>query len=337
MISAKSWKRLTATFSAHPDKTIANVAFQIEAKDAVSSIDGPTRNPIYFSDMQFQVGNQLTGWVPHSQEMLRRLSWKHDEHAQVATPNRFVGDMPKVYPNQKKRWFNLVGRGHKVITVPNYVPEDWSASVLPTGLDLTLYPKEDFDLLRVSTNVGVLLQEEDCYYLQPHGIYQEIKAKYEEVLATDPHASSQERERREIEVSNFENIMIPLFHKHPLHYRYTREFWIEGAAGSSEITIHATTRKTAVNKKTISVIGKRSIRVHGFPMKIDRMKFLLAPRGTAALRIEFYKEVEQIVDTFDREKNGEWVKKRKKFKVLKDVGIGYWGTVSFHQWTSGGR
>lgn len=337
MISSKDWKRLTANFTAHLEKKIANVEFQVEAKDVVSSRDGVTRNPIYFTDMQFQVGNQLTGWAPHSKEMLRRLSWKHDEHAQIATPNRFVGEKPKAYPNQKRRWFNLVGRGHKVVTVPNYVPEDWDVSVLPTGLDLTLYSKEDFDLLRVSTNVGVLMSEEDCFYIQ-HGIYPEIKKKYEDVLAMDPtHVGSVERVRREQEIDNFENRIIPLFLKHPLHYRYTREFWIERASSGSEITIHATTRKATVNKRPLSIIGKRHINVHGIPMKIDRMKFLLAPRGTAILRVEFYKEVEQSIDTYDQDKNGAWVKKRKTFKVLKDVGIGYWGTASFDQWTSGGK
>lgn len=331
-ISLHDWIRFHGTFKADPNRKVSKVDFQIEAKDAVVSTNGVDRNPIYFTDIQFQAGDTLSGWVPNTKEMLDRLMWTHDENKNVASPNRFEGSPPQVYQNVEKRWFNILGRGHEVFVVPNYYPEDWNVPILPTGIDLTLYPKESFDVLRVSTNAGVVLPEDQQKYKLEGGIYQEIKAKYEEV--TSEHYYGTEA-RKEQEISNWENIIQPLFDKHPLHTRYTREFWVDGAAAGSEIKIHATTRTATLNGNEIKIVGEDSININGSLIPIDRKKFLLAPKGTATIRIEFYKQVERTITTYDQDSSGNWYKVNKTFKYLQDVGIGYYGTASFYQWTYG--
>lgn len=326
-ISLKDWIRFHGTFEADPERKVSKVEFQIEAKDVVSSTNGINRLPIYFTDIQFQGGKCLTGWTPHTKEMMKRLTWTHDENTYVASPNRFEGKPPKVYENVESRFFNIVGRGHSAIVVPNYFPEDWNVPVLPTGVDLTLYPKEDFDLLRVSTNVGVWLPEELQFYKQKGGIYQEIKEKYEE--ATSEYFYGSEEERKQA-ISNWLNIIQPIFDKHPLHKRYTREFWVDGGKAGDEIKIHATTRIATVNGKAIKIVGEREIGIHGDKLPINRKKFLLAPKGASAIRIEFYKLRQREIITYD-----DGVRVKKSFEYLEDSGIGFYGTASFYQWTYG--
>lgn len=338
-VNLHDWVRFAGTFKADPNRKVSQVDFQIEAKDAVASTNGVDRNPIYFTDIQFQAGNALSGWVPNTQEMLDRLAWTHDENEKVASPNVFEGGkVPQIYQNVEKRWFNILGRGHKTIVVPNYFPEDWSVPILPTGIDLTLYPKEDFDVLRISTAAGVWLPEDQQKYKLEGGIYQEIKQKYEDALMIDPDpfvSGFDEVARREQEISNWEDIIVPLFDQHPLHKRYTREFWVDGAAAGSEIKVHATTRTATLNGNQINIVGEDSININGSEMPIDRKKFLLAPNGTATIRIEFYKQVERTITTYDQDSSGNWFKVNKTFKYLKDVGIGYHGTAGFYQWTYG--
>lgn len=329
------WVRFHGTFEADPNKKVVGVEFQGEAKDAVSSTDGVNRLPIYFTDIQFQAGNQLSGWIPNTKEMLDRLSWTHDEWTYVASPNNFDtvegnptgASRPKIIEGMEKRWFNIVGRGHKTIVIPNYLPEDWDVPILPTGIDLTLYPKEDFDLLRISTAWGTELPVEEQWYKKEGSLYHEIKEKYE--YATSEYFYGTDEERR-THISNWQNIFYPLFENHPLHKRYTREFYVDGATAGSEIKIHATTRTATVNGNQVNIVGERSLNINGTNYPIDRKKFLLAPRGTATIRIEFYKQRERSIVTFD---DGNRV--RKTFRYLEDSGIGYHGTAGFYQWMYG--
>lgn len=321
------WLRFHGTFKADPDKKVRKVAFQIESKDAVSTTNGVDRLPIYITDIQFQAGNQLTGWIPHTQEMLERVSWTHNEWTYVASPHNWNtaenpnptgAREPKVIENVNKRMFNIVGRGHSVIIIPNYLPEDWNITVLPTGIDLTLYPKDDFDLLRISTNDGVWLPEEEQKYKQSGGVWEWAKERYE-------HPESSQ------DISNWENIVYPIFNEHPLHRRYTREFYVDGAKAGSEIKIHATTRIATINGKEIPIVGERYIDINDSKMPIDRRKFMLAPQGSVAIRIEFYKQVQRTLTTYDHDGR----KIEYTFKYLEDVGIGFYGKAEMVQWTYG--
>lgn len=332
LLNLDDWIRFHGTFKADPNKKVVGVEFQVEAKDAVSSTNGVDRVPIYFTDIQFQAGNTLSGWIPNTKEMLDRLTWTHDEWQQVASPYRFEGSSPQIYQNVERRWFNVVGRGHRTIVIPNYYPEDWDVPILPTGIDLTLFPKDDFDLLRISTSAGAVLPEEEQIYKEEGGIYQEIKAKYDEVNSEFYYGSV---ERKEQEISNWENIIKPLLDNHPLQTRYTREFWVDGATAGTEIKIHATTRTATVNGSEVKIVGERELDVNGLQIKIDRKKFLLAPQGSATIRIEFYKQVTRTIVTYDQDSNGNEVKVKKTFNYLEDAGIGYYGTAGFYQWTYG--
>lgn len=326
------WTRFHGTFEADPNKKVSKVDFQVETNDLVSSNNGSDRNPVYFTDVQFQAGKQLTGWVPNSKEMLKRLTWTYDQWVNVPANSAFQGTEPTVTENVEKRLFNITGRGHKTVVVPNYFPEDWDVPILPTGIDLTMYPKGDFDLLRISTNLGATLPEEERYLKRDDEIYQEMKSKYESVTADNYNGT---QERYEQEVSNFENIIVPLLENHPLDTRFTREFWVDGNTAGTEIKVHAEPRIAEVGGETVPIVGEREIDVNGYKIPIGRKKYMLAPKGTATLRFEFYKEVERTLVTYDKDDNYDWIPTKKTFRYLEDVGIAYHGTAEFYQWTYG--
>lgn len=328
------WRRFYGTFATDPEKKVSDVEFEIETKDVVSSTNGIDRKPIYFTDIQFQSGGQASGWVPNTREMMERLTWTSDEFKNLASPHAFEGAPPTVIENVEKRFFNIVGRGHMTFVVPNYYPEDLEVPVLPSGIDLTLYPKEDFDMLRVSTSHGVEIPEDEQFYKQDGSIYREIESKYRSVVGMEPwDDAGLEKQKREI--SNWENIMVPLFDNHPLHKRHTREFYVDGGRAGDEIMIHATTRTATVNGSELKIVGERNVDVNGVKFPIDRKKFMLAPKGTATIRVEFYKQVERKIITYEMDSDYRDVKVQKTFTNLEDVGIGFHGTAGFYQWTYG--
>ncbi|WP_163530903.1 hypothetical protein [Halobacillus ihumii] len=311
----QDWIRFNGTFEADPNRQVQKVEFEVEVNDAVSSTDGIDRKPVYFTDIQFQGGRQLTGWIPNTKEMMKQLKWTDDENINVASPNEFEANPPQVFTDVKKRWFNIMGRGHRTVIVPNYLPEDWSVPILPTGLDITLYPKEDFDLCRISTNAGAKIPEDEWHY-------KPIIEEYRQKAENGGFAENQNKE-----------LVESMFVEHPLHYRYTREMWFDGAAAGTEINVHANTRVARVGNEHVDLIQEEPININGYdyPVQIDGNKFLLAPKGSTRFRIEFYKQKTLEIITKDDDGN----KIRKQYKYLEDVGIGYYGYASFFQWTHG--
>ena len=69
------------------------------------------------------------------------------------------------YTGLRNRVFNIVGRGHEVVLLPNVFNEDYKVELLTSGLDLELYAKEDFDLLRITTMDGALYHKESTNQL----------------------------------------------------------------------------------------------------------------------------------------------------------------------------
>lgn len=291
MPNITDWVRLHGTFYPDPNKQVDYVDLQLAADDAVCKTTGNVDAPIYFTDIQFQGGDKLTGWVPHTQEMVQPLTYDVDESKNIATPNVINGAQPTTYNDMETRFYNIVGRGHSVITLPNYYPEDWDKEILPTGVDFTIYPKEDFDLCRISTNIGEKLPEE----LQ----------RYRTYIEQDPDNAD-------------------FWDNHPLHFRYTREFWIDGASAGTEIKIHASTRTHSVNGVNIPIAGIRefSITQANWTVPINRMRFFLAPRGSIRFRIEFYKHITDVTEAVSD-------------YTLQDKGIGFYGTAEFKQFTYG--
>lgn len=291
MLDVNAWKRYYGTFKSDPTKQVDFVDLELHADDSVCRDDANADAPIHFSDIQFQAGNQLTGWVPNTEEMLDGLIHTSDENVNVASPNIMPAILPTVYPDLQERMFNVVGRGHSVITLPNYYPEDWDKEILPSGVDFFLYPKEDFDVMRISTNVGAMLPEAD--------------RRYQSYITLDPDNAD-------------------YWANHPLHSRYTHEFWIDGAAANTEIKIHASTRSFTVGGVEKPTAGIREFDINGWVFPINRMRHFLAPRGSIRFRIEFYKHITNyggVVQDIS----------------LNDGGIGFHGTAKFRQWTYGGE
>lgn len=284
-----NWLRYYGTFEPDESKQVDFVDFQISVDDGKAyNEDRDVEVPIYFTDIQFQAGSNLSGWVPNTQEMLRRLTHVNDENTKVPSNSIFEGSVPTSYDMQT-RVFNIVGRGNSEITLPNFFPENWDLEILPTGINFTLFAKEDFDVARISTGAGAFIPEGE-------------ERTYDTTQMTK--GTSQ---------WNYYN-------EHPLHTRYTREFWIDGKPAGTEIKIHASTRLATVGGQDVQLAGVRHFNINGYPLYIGRNRFFLAPYGAVRFRIEFYK---QVPDPFDGSLH------------LKDIGIGFYGFAEFMQWTYG--
>ena len=162
---------------------------------------------------------------------------------------------PRIFPGVTNRFFNLVGRGHEVIVVPNVYHENHAEPIITTGLDFTIYPKNDYDLLRISTNFGTELE---------YGVFSDV------------------------------------FEEHPLHWRYTREFYLDGASAGTEIKLHASTRIATVGGVP-QPLGVRHIdvgKVNGESriLTTPRQAFMVAPVGSYRIRVEFYKRVTETIE-----------------------------------------
>jgi hypothetical protein len=333
--SLEDWIRLHATFEPDPERHVEKVEFAIEATDSVLGVE---KKPVFFTDVQFQGGNMLTGWERSPQEFLKRLYWTVDENKvmpsvnswnTVEDPNPEGSPAPVVYNDVGRRLFNITMRGHATITIPNYLPEDWRFDTLPSGIDLSIKPKDDFDVCRISTAHGAWYAEEKQMYKAEGTIYAQAKAAYEDALSIDTkQADAVEMDKRQRAISNWSKIK-GIFEEHPLHYHYTREFWFDGRPAGTELKVHATTRVATIGGNKVKIVGEKSLPVNGTQISIPRKKFMLAPNGTALIRIEFYKEVEDSIIMYDSNDK----KVRKTFKYLKDTGIGYYGTATFLQWT----
>ncbi len=292
----KEWSRYYATFEpSHKDKKVDYIDLELVVNDAVIRNENNQDTPIYFTDVHFQPGTQLSGWVPHTKEMLKQLNHDSDEWQNVPSGSIFEGTPPQLITDMETRAFNIVGRGHSIITIPNYYPEDWDKEILPTGVDFTIYAKEDFDLCRISTYSGVLLEGEECLY--------------NPVLEQYPNDSF---------IQN-------TFLTHPLNYRYTREFWFDGGAAGTEIKLHASTRTAELGGVAVPIKGIRNTNIEGTSFYIARNQFMTVPKGAIRYRIEFYKSV--AIDAPEKGYDGAM--------YVKDTGIGFYGTAEFKQWTYG--
>lgn len=254
---------------------IATISFKLVAEQMEGKIN--------VTDMQLQEGAQVTGTVPNSREFLERMYNTIDEGQALRTVSNPV--KRGVQPNpmyattpMRNRFFNFAGRGHEVIAMPNIYHEDYNEDLVTSALDLTIYAKDDFDLLRVSTNDGALIEGR----LYDH----------EKLL------------------------------DHPLNYRYTREFYYEGAKAGQEIKLHANAFTASLAGKKLP-LGIRQLDVKGNKVKTAQQRFMMAPYGSFRIRLEFYKTVtEEFTDQY-----GD----TQQIKYLKNTGIGYYGYGNFEQ------
>lgn len=165
MFKLSNWRRYSGTFSFSEDLPIDSVTIEIVADDAIVSTpeDPTTPLPIYITDIHFQAGEQLSGWVPETREFLKKMLHTNDEFKNRSTDQDIYdgGKSPVIYKDVEFSEYNIAGRGIEVFTIPNWYPEDWRAEILPTGVDIEITPKDDYDFMRVCTNSGAL--KEDLY------------------------------------------------------------------------------------------------------------------------------------------------------------------------------
>jgi hypothetical protein len=120
---------------------------------------------VHVTDVQLQEGSQVTAHQVNTNETMKAVSFNIDEFAfvnSVNNPLKLGEAQPVKHVEVKNRFYNFVGRGHEVISIPNVYHEDYSQTLVTSALDLTLYAKDDFDLLRISTNTGAY--QEGRYY-----------------------------------------------------------------------------------------------------------------------------------------------------------------------------
>lgn len=242
---------------------------------------------LVITDIMFQAGKQATAYIPNTAEILKLVEATINENDTAVGNDVYQDYQPRIFPGVTNRFFNLVGRGHEVIVVPNVYHENHAEPIITTGLDFTIYPKNDYDLLRISTNFGTELE---------YGVFSDV------------------------------------FEEYPLHWRYTREFYLDGASAGTEIKLHASTR-TATVGGVPQPLGVRHIevgKVNGESriLTTPRQAFMVAPVGSYRIRVEFYKRVTEIIED-------EWGGTT-QIEYMKDTGIGFQGVVEFTQYALGG-
>lgn len=134
----------------------------VESIELLLSSENLEQGEILITDIQLQEGGQVTGSIPNTREILSNQKFKIDEsyNAVGSHKNVYLGDEPQIFTDMKKRFFNIMGRGFETIAIPNVYHEDYRIPILTTGLDLTLFAKDDYDFLRVATFYGDYIQDE---------------------------------------------------------------------------------------------------------------------------------------------------------------------------------
>lgn len=146
--------RYFTVFNHYSDKKVKSIELKLSSENVVNG-------EIFITDIQLQEGDQATGTVPNTREFFKKVYSNIDEtHNATSYENIYEGDQPLVFRNMKKRFFNVMGRGFETITIPNVFHENYRVPILTTGLDLTLYPKDNYDFLRVSTFYGGYIDEQ---------------------------------------------------------------------------------------------------------------------------------------------------------------------------------
>lgn len=292
MLNQRLWRRFSGTFSFSHDEPIDKVTIELVADDAVIRNENNEDVPLYLTDLHFQPGRQLTGWQPETREFLKKIYHTNNEFKnRVNSSDVYLGGKSPVNrTNVEFNEYNFAGRGIEVITVPNWYPDNWNMELLATGADFEITPKDDYDLFRLCTNSGALIDEEDFYKVNSDSV----------------------------DDAN-----------HPLNTAYTKEFVLGAGKAGETIKIQASTGKAYVGSSRVPLGKVNEITLsNGQKLKIRPRRMFLAQKGAVRYRIEFYKFTNRYVTPGGTAVNVDP-------PVLSDVGIGYYGTVKFNQWTYG--
>lgn len=153
---AKDFRRYIYALQVDSNKKVADITFNLKAQNITGTVG--------VTDLQLQAGTQVTAHVPNTSEMLEKVTHGINERAFIDTvPNPIKhGVQPRIYEGLTNRFYNIVGRGHDTIALPNVYHEDYMNHLVTSALNITLIPKDSYDLLRISTNDGAL--DEGCKY-----------------------------------------------------------------------------------------------------------------------------------------------------------------------------
>ncbi|MGG3737243.1 hypothetical protein [Aeribacillus pallidus] len=146
-MNKESWTRYLATLTKYQRKKVSSIELEFVVENAEAGT-------VHLTDLQLQEGQQVTATIPNTKEFFSPKYGTLDESKTGVGGDVYQGDQPRVFPNIKNRFYNIVGRGHEAIVIPNIYEDDFSQKLVTTAVDLTLYAKDDFDLLRISTNYG---------------------------------------------------------------------------------------------------------------------------------------------------------------------------------------
>lgn len=149
----EEFKRYIYALDVDTNKKVTQVEFNLKAEDFEGDVN--------ITDLQLQSGNQTTAHVPNTSEMLEQVSFTVDENDFLNTVNNPVkeGVQPRKYENITNRFFNIMGRGSEVIALPNVIHENYKQDLVTSALDLNITAKDDFDVVRISTNYGAHVPE----------------------------------------------------------------------------------------------------------------------------------------------------------------------------------
>lgn len=153
-----NFRRYFANHRLFNNKKVKSIEIVLSVEDVEGTVN--------ISDIQVQDGEMSTGEVPATQDMLDKVYFNIDETHNAVNDyqNVYLGEEPISYKDLDIRFFNLMGRGFETVAIPNVYHEDYREEILTTGLDLTLYAKDDYDFLRVSTFYGGELGRFDKTY-----------------------------------------------------------------------------------------------------------------------------------------------------------------------------
>lgn len=268
-------------FQPNKDKRIESMELRVVANNFEGELT--------ITDIMFQGGAQVTAYIPHTSEILKLVESTINENDTAQGNDEYQNFPPEVYEGVKNRFFNFIGRGHEVIVIPNVYHEDYSKPIMMAGLDLTIYPKDNYDLLKISTNFGTQIESWDRVYWG-------------------------------------------LFEEHPLHKRYTKEFYMSGATAGTEIKLHTSTRTATVGgvpqPQGIRHFNVGEVNGETKILTTPRQSFMVMPVGSYRIRVEFYKRVSQEI-------SNAWGGVD-QVQYMRDTGIGFTGVAEFTQYTLGG-
>lgn len=147
-----SYLRVIKKREENREKKVKDIDFNVIADNFIGDFN--------ITDMQLQEGNVKTHYTPHTTELLDRETFGINEFEFINTVSNGVkiGVQPRILEGLTNRFFNIVGRGHEVISVANVYHEDYGKSFTSTNVDIEIVPKNDYDLLRISTNDGAYIE-----------------------------------------------------------------------------------------------------------------------------------------------------------------------------------